>query len=70
MGDEAEQAKRLDDFKGYQVTEEMCKAADPAWKFMHCLPRKKYEVSDDVFFNKDRSVVLAEAENRLWTLAV
>ncbi len=69
MGDESEQAKRLEDFQGYQVTEALCKDANPSWKFLHCLPRKKYEVSDEVFFNKNRSVVWDEAENRLWTLA-
>lgn len=50
MGQEAEKEQRLKDFKGYQVTEEMCKAggANPEWRFLHCLPRKPYEVDDDV----------------------
>jgi ornithine carbamoyltransferase len=69
MGDEAEQAKRLSDFEGFQVTEQMGAVAKPNWKFLHCLPRKKYEVSDEVFYNPKRSVVWDEAENRLWTLA-
>ncbi len=69
MGDEAQQAKRLKDFEGYQVTELLGSVAKSGWKFLHCLPRKKYEVSDEVFYNPKRSVVWDEAENRLWTLA-
>lgn len=50
MGQEAEAQQRLKDFEGYQVTEEMCLkgGANPEWKFMHCLPRKKHEVDDEV----------------------
>jgi ornithine carbamoyltransferase len=50
MGQEAETEQRLKDFQGYQVTEQLCKdgGANPNWIFLHCLPRKKYEVDDDV----------------------
>jgi ornithine carbamoyltransferase len=50
MGQEAEKAQRLKDFAGYQVTSEMAKkgGAKQDWKFMHCLPRKPEEVSDEV----------------------
>jgi hypothetical protein len=50
MGQEAEKAQRLKDFAGYQITTEMVKkgGAKPDWKFMHCLPRKQEEVSDEV----------------------
>jgi ornithine carbamoyltransferase len=50
MGQEAEKAQRLKDFAGYQVTMEMAKkgGAKKDWKFMHCLPRKPEEVSDEV----------------------
>lgn len=50
MGQEAEAAQRLSDFQGYQVTEALCKegGANPDWKFLHCLPRKKNEVDDEV----------------------
>jgi ornithine carbamoyltransferase len=69
MGQEAEKAKRLKDFAGYQVTHDMAVrgGAKPDWKFMHCLPRKQEEVTDDVFYS-DRSVVFEEAENRKWTI--
>lgn len=50
MGQEAEKEQRLKDFRGYQVTEAMCKegGANSSWKFLHCLPRKQYEVDDEV----------------------
>lgn len=50
MGQEAEKAQRLKDFKGYQVTEKLCAegGAKEHWKFMHCLPRKQDEVDDEV----------------------
>lgn len=67
MGDEAQQAKRLKDFQGYQVTEKMASGAHPDWKFIHCLPRKKYEVDDEVFYGR-RSSVFDEAENRMWSV--
>jgi len=68
MGDEEDAAKRLAAFEGYQVTEKMAAGAKPDWKFLHCLPRKKYEVDDDVFYNPKRSLVWDEAENRMWTV--
>lgn len=50
MGQEAEKEERLEAFKGYQVTEALCRegGAKPDWKFMHCLPRKAEEVDDEV----------------------
>ncbi|KAJ3275239.1 ornithine carbamoyltransferase [Terramyces sp. JEL0728] len=67
MGQEDEKAKRLNSFKGFQVTEELGKHAKPDWKFMHCLPRKPYEVDDQVF-NGPRSLIYPEAENRKYTV--
>ena len=37
--------------------------------FLHCLPRKPEEVTDEVF-NSDQSLVWQEAENRKWTVMV
>ncbi|KAI1939151.1 ornithine carbamoyltransferase [Ophidiomyces ophidiicola] len=67
MGQESEQIKRLEAFKGFQVTSDLAKrgGAKEHWKFMHCLPRHAEEVSDEVFYG-DRSLVFPEAENRLW----
>jgi len=49
MGQEAEKEQRLKDFRGYQVTEALCRegGAKPDWKFLHCLPRKPDEVDDE-----------------------
>lgn len=67
MGQEDEKAVRLERFKGFQVSEELAKrgGADKGWRFMHCLPRKQEEVTDEVFYSK-RSLVFPEAENRLY----
>jgi ornithine carbamoyltransferase len=67
MGQEEETAKRLKEFAGYQITNEMAKkgGAKEGWKFMHCLPRHPDEVADEVFYGP-RSLAFQEAENRLW----
>lgn len=69
MGQEEETAKRLQAFQGYQLTNQLIESsgAKPDWKFMHCLPRHKDEVDDEVFYGP-RSVVFPEAENRKWTI--
>jgi ornithine carbamoyltransferase len=69
MGMEAEKAKRLRDFAGYQVTMDLMRTggANRDWVFLHCLPRKPEEVDDAVFYS-DRSLVFDEAENRMWTV--
>jgi|EP00505_MAST-04D_sp_SCG-Rhode-Island_P002400 ornithine carbamoyltransferase len=67
MGQEEEANARLKDFEGYQVTQKMMERAHTDWKFLHCLPRKPYEVHDEVFYS-DRSLVFDEAENRMWTV--
>jgi ornithine carbamoyltransferase len=69
MGMEAEKAKRLRDFAGYQVTMDLMRvgAANRDWVFLHCLPRKPEEVDDEVFYSP-RSLVFPEAENRMWTV--
>lgn len=68
MGQEEEKAKRLKEFEGFQVSDEMAQkgGAKKDWKFMHCLPRHSEEVTDEVFYS-DRSVVFEEAENRLYS---
>ncbi|KAM0301790.1 hypothetical protein HYE67_004449 [Fusarium culmorum] len=67
MGQEADTQKRLKDFAGFQITNDLAKrgGAQADWKFMHCLPRHPEEVADEVFYSP-RSLVFPEAENRLW----
>lgn len=66
MGEEKDQSKR-DAFKGYQVTEALGASAQKDWKFMHCLPRKPFEV-DDYVFNGPRSLIYPQAENRKYSV--
>lgn len=70
MGQESEKQKRLDAFKGFEVTLNLAQkgGAKRNWKFMHCLPRHPEEVSDEVFYHPERSLVFTEAENRLWAM--
>ena len=48
MGQEEDAKKRKLDFTGYQVNSELMRLAKPDAVFLHCLPRKPEEVSDDV----------------------
>lgn len=65
MGEEFAKEAKLRQFKGFQIDEELAKHADSDYKFMHCLPRHKEEVSDEIFYGK-HSIVFDEAENRLY----
>lgn len=71
MGQEAEKIRRLKDFAGYQVTQDLMKRAGAKadWRFMHCLPRKAEEVEDAVFYDEQRSLVWQEGENRKWAFS-
>jgi len=65
MGQEAQKEKRLKDFSGYMVDEQMMKLATENAIFLHCLPAyRNYEVSEAVLEGK-QSRVFEEAENRL-----
>ena len=70
MGYEEETAARLKAFAGYQVTEELARrgGANEDWIFLHCLPRHKEEVDDEVFYGP-RSWAFPEAHNRVWAAA-
>ncbi len=68
MGQESETQEKLLKFEGFQVNEQLVKHADNEFIFLHCLPRHKEEVSDEVFYGQ-HSVVFDEAENRLHTVA-
>ncbi|KAL7555354.1 hypothetical protein ACA910_007083 [Epithemia clementina (nom. ined.)] len=67
MGQEEEYRKRVADFEGYQVNSTLMQHANPGAVFLHCLPRHKEEVDDEVFYS-DKSLVFPEAENRMWTV--
>lgn len=66
MGDEAEKEKRLQEFKGYTIDENLMSKANKNAIFMHCLPAYYgYEVTKEVAHGP-HSVIFDEAENRLW----
>ena len=58
-------AKRLRDFEGYQVDEELMAAADPEAVFLHCLPAHRGEEVSAEVADGPRSRIFDQAENRL-----
>lgn len=65
MGQEAEKEKRVKDFAGFCVDENLMKLAHSKAMFLHCLPAYRgYEVSEAVF-EAHADEIFAEAENRL-----
>jgi len=67
MGEEEQEKAKLAAFKDYVVTEELCNNAKSDYIFMHCLPYKHKEATEEVF-ESEHSVVFDEAENRLHTV--
>ncbi len=65
MGQEKETAKRIKEFKGYQINSDLLKSAHKDYIFMHCLPAHRgLEVTADIIDGK-HSVIFDQAENRL-----
>ena len=65
MGQEAEKAKRIQDFAGYTIDAELMSKAATDAIFLHCLPAYRgYEVAAEVL-DGPQSVIWDEAENRL-----
>ena len=65
MGQEKETARRIKEFKGYQINEDLVKTADKNYIFMHCLPAHRgLEVTAGIIDGK-HSVIFDQAENRL-----
>jgi ornithine carbamoyltransferase len=65
MGQEAEQARRIESFAAYQVDEGLMALASPRALFMHCLPAHRGEEVTEAVLTGPQSVVWDEAENRL-----
>ena len=69
MGDEASKEKRMNDFNGYQINEDLLKVAKKDVSVMHCLPAHRgLEITDDVIEGK-RSIVWQQGENKLYGAA-
>lgn len=65
MGDEAEADARLKAFKPYQLNADAVARA-PHAKILHCLPAHRGEEITDEVIDSPNSVVLDQAENRLY----
>jgi len=65
MGDEAEEEKRKEDFKEYQVNQNLIDLAKDDVIFMHCLPAIRGEEVSSEVIDGPHSVIYDEAENRL-----
>ena len=65
MGQEEEKAKKLKDFEGFMVDDEIMSVAKKDAIFLHCMPAYKgYEVSSEVY-DRFEDIIIQEAENRL-----
>jgi ornithine carbamoyltransferase len=65
MGQEAEKAKRVKEFQGYQLNEELLAAAPKEAIVLHCLPAYRGTEITDAVMDGPQSRVFEEAENRL-----
>lgn len=65
MGQEAEAAKRQQDFKGYQVNGSLMKLAKPNAIVLHCLPAHRGEEIDHETLEAHAGSIFEQAENRL-----
>jgi ornithine carbamoyltransferase len=68
MGQEAEEAQRLDAFAGFRVTTELMAAAVPGAVFLHCLPAHRGAEVDAAVLEGPASAVWDQAGNRLHAL--
>ena len=66
MGQEAETAQRLRDFRGYQVNPQLMEYAKPQARFMHDMPAHPGEEVSEDMLSHPSSVVYQQAENRMW----
>jgi ornithine carbamoyltransferase len=65
MGQEEERARRLEAFRDYRVTADLCVHASRDHIVMHCLPAHRGEEITDEVIDGSQSVVFTQAENRL-----
>ncbi|MCG8379654.1 MAG: ornithine carbamoyltransferase [Proteobacteria bacterium] len=65
MGQEDEQAQRIEKFAKYQVNTDLMECANDDALFMHCLPAHRGEEVSEAVLEGPQSVVWEEAGNRL-----
>ena len=65
MGQEEEQDRRMQDFQGYQVNQDLLEKAKQDVLFLHCLPAHREEEVTAEVIDGPHSAVFQQAENRL-----
>lgn len=65
MGMESEKKQREEDFRGYQINDEVMFVANPGCMVMHCLPAHRGEEITAEVFEAHADEIFDEAENRL-----
>lgn len=65
MGQEEETEKRLKDFAGYQINDELVAHTKPDYMFLHCLPAHREEEVATSVIDGPNSYIFEQAENRL-----
>lgn len=65
MGDEDEAEKRRQDFKGYQINDEIMSLAKKDAIVLHCLPAHREEEITAKVFEEHANEIFDEAENRM-----
>ena len=65
MGQEGDRERRLEAFQRYQVNDRLLAFAPANAMVMHCLPAHRGEEITDALLDGPRSLVYAQAENRL-----
>ncbi len=65
MGQEKEEARRLEDFRAYQVDSKLVKLAAPDVVVMHCLPAHRGEEITSEVLDGPNSIAFDQAENKL-----
>ena len=65
MGQESEQLKRIEAFKGYTLTSDLLKNANSDHMVLHCLPAHREEEISTEVFEQNEKYIFEEAENRL-----
>lgn len=66
MGKEDESEQRIEDFNGWQVNQSLIDLADKDVMVMHCLPAHRGEEITDEVMEGPRSIIFAQAENKLY----
>jgi len=65
MGKEAESAGRIKQLTGYQINQELSRAAKPDALVLHCLPAYRGKEIDEATFEQHAQSIFDQAENRL-----